>query len=48
MVKTDDALKQKVFDLGLKVEVLKEKKQDGNKKSCFFLLKNSCLLLINS
>lgn len=36
MVKTDDALKQKVFDLGLKVEVLKEKKQDGNKKSCFF------------
>jgi hypothetical protein len=37
MVKTDDAIRQKVFDLGLKVKVsLKEKKIDENKNRRIF------------
>ena len=45
MVKTDDAIRQKVFDLGLKVKVsLKEKKIDENKNQrIFFLPSLSCL-----
>jgi hypothetical protein len=38
MVKTDDAIRQKIFDLGLKVKVVKEKKQvvSPQRKPCFF------------
>jgi hypothetical protein len=36
MVKMQDAIRQKVFDLGLKVKVAKEKKQGEIKKTCFF------------
>ena len=45
MEKTDDAIRQKVFDLGLKVKVsLKEKKFMENKNQLiFFLTSLSCL-----
>jgi hypothetical protein len=40
MVKTDDVIRQKIFDLDLKVKVLKEKKIGENKNNrVFFLLK---------
>jgi hypothetical protein len=51
MVKSDDSIRQKVFDLGLKVVSLKEKKIDENKNNrVFFLLLSlfclrSCLVL---
>ena len=39
MIKSDDSIKAKVFDLGLKVVSLKEKKIDENKNNGdFFLL----------